>query len=73
MDWYTNLFGILLGCTLFINLVACCAQCGQGKLLQIFLVIESNYGILSDFSKEEVLQSFEEMKDVITELQKLIR
>lgn len=35
--------------------------------------MESDYDILSDFSREEVLLSFEEMKDVITELQKLIR
>ena len=35
--------------------------------------MESDYDILSDFTREEVVQSFEEMKDVIKEVQKLIR
>lgn len=35
--------------------------------------MEGDYNVFSNFSKEEVEQSFEEMKEVIDEIQKLIQ
>lgn len=34
--------------------------------------VEGDYNVFSEFSEEEVNQSFEEMKDVICEIQKMI-
>ncbi len=34
--------------------------------------VEGDYNVFSEFSEEEVNQSFEEMKDVISEIQKMI-